>query len=154
MVGLDYCGRKTEEMIDLTHPAGVALRKVIVYRHQVCAFAAERVQKHRRGCNKRFTFAGFHFAHIAFVQNHTTYKLYVVMTLFERTRRGLTYQCKCVGQYTVQRLFLKPCAQLICLLTELFVGHFFVLWRKLINNPHTFPQALDSFGLRVTQNTL
>ena len=72
LVGDDNSRRKTQKVIDLTHPTGVELGKIVVDGHHVDAFFGQGVQINWRGGYQRLTFTSLHFSHAAFVQNNAT----------------------------------------------------------------------------------
>src|SRR5262245_29954927 len=79
--------RKSEEVVNLPHPFGVALGQIIVDRHHMNATAGDRIEIDRKSRNQRFAFAGLHFRYFAFVQDYAADKLDVEMTLAQRSLR-------------------------------------------------------------------
>ncbi len=77
-----------EEIVNLAHPVGVAAGEIIVDRHDVHAFARQRIEIDGGRCDERLALAGTHFRDRAFVQNEPAHELNVEMTLFERALGG------------------------------------------------------------------
>ena len=57
----DNAGGEAQEIIDLSHPGGVALGQVVVDRDDVNAFAFEGIEINGKGRDQGLAFAGFHF---------------------------------------------------------------------------------------------
>ena len=80
----DHAGGKAEEIVDLSHPGGVAPGEVVVDGDDVDTLAGQRVEIDRQGRDQRLAFAGLHLGDIAFVQHHAADQLHVEMALPER----------------------------------------------------------------------
>ena len=80
---------KAEEVVDPSHPLGVALRKVVVNGDDVYAATGDRVKVSRERRNQRFPFAGFHLGDLAGVQDHPANELDVEVTHPEDAPPGL-----------------------------------------------------------------
>ena len=90
----DDADRQAEEIVDLTHPLGVAAGQIVVHGDDVDAFAAQGVEIDGERRDKRLALAGLHLGDGAFVQHHPADKLYVKMTLAERAARRLADGCE------------------------------------------------------------
>ena len=66
---------EAEEAINLSHPLAVTPCKVIVDGDDMNALSGQCVEIGRKGCNKGFTLAGFHFGNSALVENNAALKL-------------------------------------------------------------------------------
>ena len=64
--------RKTQEMINLTHPGRIAFGQVIVHRNDIDAFALQRVEINRKSRCQGFPFPGLHFSDLPLMQNDPT----------------------------------------------------------------------------------
>ena len=73
---------KTEEIIEFTHPAGVALCEVIVYGNDMNAAASKSIKIYRKSCDKSFTFTSLHLGDVAFMKDYATNELYVEWAKF------------------------------------------------------------------------
>ena len=78
--GLDQAHFHAHKAIDAAHPLAVAAGQVVVDGNNVNVFPRKSVQITGKRGNKRFTFAGFHFGNLAFMQSHTADKLHVEVT--------------------------------------------------------------------------
>ena len=72
-------GGEAQETVNLAHPGGVALGQIVVDGDDVNALACKGVEVNRKGRDKGFAFAGFHFGNGAVVQNHAADHLHVKM---------------------------------------------------------------------------
>src|SRR5437899_10885107 len=72
----DYADGQPEEGVQLSHPLGVALCKVVVNRDYMDAKPGKRVEIDREGRDQRFSFASLHLSNVALVQDNSTAKLY------------------------------------------------------------------------------
>ncbi len=109
----DHTDREAQESVQLTHPLGVALGKIIIDRDHVHAASTERVQINWEGGDQRFTFAGLHFSNLALVQNHATDQLHVEMPHVQHTASCLAHNR--------ERLFENLVKDLVCSLQSLGV---------------------------------
>ena len=73
----DHADGQAERVVDRAHPLRVALRQVIVDRHDVHALAGERVEVDRQRRDERLAFAGAHLGDLALVQHHAADQLHV-----------------------------------------------------------------------------
>ena len=80
-----------EELVDLTHPLGVAAGKVVVHRDDVDALSGESVQINGGRGDERLALAGAHFGDRAFVQHQPAHELDIEVTLLERPLGGFTH---------------------------------------------------------------
>jgi hypothetical protein len=74
---LDAADGKPKELVDATHPAGIAARKVVVYGHYVNASSRLRIPCHRRCRSKRFPFSRLHLGNSPIGQGHGALELHV-----------------------------------------------------------------------------
>ena len=84
----DDADGKSEEIVDLSHPLGVAFGQIVVDRNDMHAATRDRVEIDRKGRDQRFAFAGLHFGNLALVKDHAADQLNVEMTLTERALCG------------------------------------------------------------------
>ena len=77
LLWIDHARGHAKGAIDLAHPLAVATCEIIVDRDDMNAFSGQRIEIGRKGCHKGFTFAGFHFRNIAFMQENTPHQLHV-----------------------------------------------------------------------------
>jgi hypothetical protein len=74
---LDGADRRAELLVDRTRPLGVALREVVVNRHEVDAVAGERVQVQRLHGDERLALARLHLGDVALVEHDAAHQLHV-----------------------------------------------------------------------------
>ncbi len=74
-------GAHAQKVINLAHPAGIALCQVIVDGNHVHAFFGQGVEVNRQCGHQRFALAGFHFGDVAFVENHAADQLDIEVPL-------------------------------------------------------------------------
>ena len=124
----------SEESVNLSHPLGVALCKVIVDGNDVYAVPRKRVEICRQRFDKRFSFAGLHFCDASLMQGDAAQKLHVIMTKPGNPRRRLSHRRKRFGQKCVQ-LFavIVSFFQCRCNRLQLFVGHSLKSFRQFFN---------------------
>ena len=63
----------SEKVVQISHPFGVALGEVFVYRDEVAAFAGQRIQIEGKGGYEGFAFAGCHFGNHILVEGYAAY---------------------------------------------------------------------------------
>ena len=104
---IDHTGGQAKRAVDLAHPLAVALRKVVVHRHDVHAAPGQRVQIGREGSDKRLAFARFHFRDVALMQEYPAHELHVECPQTQRALGGLPAVCKGFGQKRIKRLTVR-----------------------------------------------
>ena len=122
-VVLDGTDGQPEELVDDTHPSGVAAGEVVVHGDDVHAAPGQCVKIDGKRGDERLAFAGLHLGDAAFVQHHAADKLHVEMTLTQRTLSGLADGGERLGQQVVEGLAVgQALAELIGTRAQLFVG--------------------------------
>ena len=79
----DHAVAHAKEIIDPTHPFGVAAGEIVIHRDDVDTLAGQRIEV---GCQRRhegLALAGAHFSDPALVQNHAADQLNIEMALAE-----------------------------------------------------------------------
>ena len=76
---VDAVDTKTVEHIERPHPFGVTLGQVVVDRHHVNTVARKSIEEDRKGGHKGLSFTRCHFGNLAFVENHATEQLNIVV---------------------------------------------------------------------------
>ncbi len=99
----DDASRKAEEVVDLTHPLGVAFGEIVVDGDNVNTEARQRVEIDRQRGDQRFAFAGFHFGDFAFVQDHAADQLHIEMALPDGALRRFAHRGEGRHQHVVER---------------------------------------------------
>ncbi len=99
---LQHAHAQTQQVINGRHPARVAPCQVVVHRHQVRAFTAERVEVERQSGHQRLALTGAHLGDLAAVQHHTPNQLHVIMTQAGGALAGLADRGKCLRQDLIQ----------------------------------------------------
>ena len=69
----DHTACHTKLRVDLAHPFAITLGEIVVHRNDMNTSTRERIQIGRKGRDKGFTFAGFHFRDIALVQENAAH---------------------------------------------------------------------------------
>ena len=100
----DAADGEAEKLIDLAHPAGVALGEVVVDGDDMNAASGERVEIDGERGDERLAFAGLHLGDLAVMQNHAAHELDVEMALAERALCGFAYGREGFGQEVVEGL--------------------------------------------------
>ena len=100
----DDPGRKAEEMINASHPFGVAAGEIIVDGDDMDALARERVEIGGERRDKGLAFAGAHLGDRALMQNHPANELNIEMPLAEDAARRFPYRCESRHEQLVKAL--------------------------------------------------
>ena len=118
-------------MVQLAHPASIALGQVIVHRYHVHTLAFQGIQIHRQCGYQGFTFTGFHFGDVALVEHHAANQLHIKVAHTQHAAAGLAHQRKGIGQDVVQRGLLFASQALFehgRLLLQRGLVHIFIGW--------------------------
>ena len=94
----------SEITVDLTHPFGVTLCEIIVYRDYMNAFACQRVEVHRHRSYEGLTFTCLHLCDSSLMQDDTADDLNFVRLHAENSLRSLSYSSKCFRKDIVKCL--------------------------------------------------
>ena len=89
-------------MVDLPHPLAVALGQIVVYRHDVDAFARKGVQIGGKGRHKGFAFAGLHFRDTPLMKHDAADQLHRKMPHMQHAVAGLPDGGKGLRQDIIQ----------------------------------------------------
>ena len=112
---------QTQEAVDLAHPFGVALGKVIVDCDHMDALACQRIGVGGQRCHQGLALAGLHLGDPALMQHDAAHQLHPVGAHTQHTVRSLPHggkglrqnviQCLAVGKALLEfrRLGLKLC---------------------------------------------
>jgi hypothetical protein len=120
---LDDADAKAEAVVNLPHPLGIALGKVVVDRHDMHAAPGQRVQRHRERCRQRLALAGSHLSDLAGVKHGTADELDVVVALAEAAEGHLAGRGERLGQEIVDGLAgVDPASELRGKSGQLLVG--------------------------------
>ena len=101
---IDDTDRKSERVVNFSHPNGVTARKVIVDRDDVHAFFRERIEVCRECGDERLSLAGAHFRDVTLMQNLSAEKLHVKMSLIQGSARDFARDGKHFRRELVERL--------------------------------------------------
>ncbi len=116
---------KPQEFVYLSHPLGVTLGKIIVYRNDMHALALKRVEICRQKACLRLTFSGPHLRDTPLMQNDTAHKLYSVMFRMKNTPRRLPDDRVCLHKQIVKSFTRRqPVFELMCHVLQFGVGFF------------------------------
>ena len=101
---LDQAHFHTHETVDAAHPLAVAAGQVVVDGNNVDVFTGKSVQITGKRGDKRFTFAGFHFGNLPFVQSHATNKLHIEVAHARCANACLAHGGESFWQQIIKRL--------------------------------------------------
>ena len=137
--------RKSHETIELTHPLGVTLCKIIINGYDMNAFSRKRVKICRKGRNEGLTFTRFHFTDTSLMKHDTTDYLNGEMAHTEYAVACLSASGKGFGKNIVKRLSVfKSIFKLPRLSFKVFIRQSSVLFLKFKD---LFLKRKDSFNL-------
>ena len=135
----DAADLEAQELIDLAHPGGVALRQVVVHRDDVHALAFEGVEIDRQRRHQGLALAGRHLGNPALVEDDAADELHVVVALAECALRGFARDGEGLDQQVFQGLAVfEPLPERRRLGAELLVAQRF----------QGFLEAVDAVNLR------
>ena len=121
--GHDHAHAQAQELVDRTHPGGVAAGQIVVHGDDMDALAAQRVEVGRQRRDQRLALAGAHLGDAALVQHHAADQLHVEVPLPQRALGGLAHHGEGLDLQVVQGLaLLQPLPELAGLGTERLVG--------------------------------
>ena len=95
--------RKPHKAVKLSHPFGISLCKVIVYRYNMNALPRNGIKICRKGSNQGFTFTCLHFGNSPLMQNDTAQNLNGEMSHTKHSVASLSASGKSFGQQVVER---------------------------------------------------
>ena len=140
----DHADGQPEELIDLTHPLGVAAGQIVVNGDDVDAAAGERVEVGRQRRDERLAFTGLHFGDGAFMEHHAADELDIEVALPERPLGRLTYRGEGRNEKVTQRFAVSDLlAKSVGAGPQLFVAQGGKLAFEGINLGDDRPVALD-----------
>ena len=112
-VGIDHPHGEPQEVVDGSHPGGVAPGQVVVHGHEVDALPLQGVEDDGQSCHQRLALASLHLGDVPVVQGHATDQLDVVMAQADRPPGHFAGQREDLRQELVQvRALPRVCAQL------------------------------------------
>mmetsp|Transcript_66101 Transcript_66101/g.157868 ORF Transcript_66101/g.157868 Transcript_66101/m.157868 type:complete len:231 (+) Transcript_66101:2074-2766(+) len=124
LVRLDQPYREPEEPVDLADVLGIALREVVVHRHDVHALPRKRVEIRREGRHERLALASRHLRKLALLEAKAADQLDVVVPHLEHAPRRLAHHRERLIQNVVLGLALgEPRPEHRCLRREILVRH-------------------------------
>ena len=130
---------KSQGVVNLTHPDGVAFREVIVHGNDVRALAGQAIQISRECGGERLTLAGHHLGDFAVVKRHTAYKLDVKMPLIQNSFARFPHKRKSARQDFVQISAIPGLfAQLPGFSQNLLIGQFLDFGFERVYKSHLF----------------
>ena len=136
---------EAQEPVDLTHPLGVAARKVVVDRDDMHAFSAQRVEIGRKRRHEGFTLTGAHFRNTALMQHNTADDLHREVLHAEHAPGRLSTGGKRLRQNIVERFSVcKALLELGRAGLEFLVAHGGVL---LFQRQDRFENGVDALEL-------
>ena len=142
--GEDLAVGEPEEVVDSTHPVGIATREVVVDGDDVHAFAGQRVQVDRAGRDKGFALTRLHLGDHAAVQHHAADKLDVEVTHIEHAPARFTHHAEGFGEQVIERLtVVDALLEVGGARAQIFVGEREVLRLQLADAGDGGLKALD-----------
>ena len=116
----NHAYRKSQEVIDLSHPFTVTFCQIIIYRYQMHAFSFKCVQICRQSRHQRLSLTGFHLRNAALMQHNAADQLYIVVTLPQHAPSRLTHNGKRFRQQIIRGLAIcQPFFEYLCHFTKL-----------------------------------
>ena len=83
---------QAQEIVEASHPLGVAAGQIVVDRDHMHPLTGQGVEVHRQRCCQGFAFARAHFGDFAFVQGLSADQLHVEMTHLHHAPAGFAHQ--------------------------------------------------------------
>lgn len=142
----DKSDAQTEKTVNLTHPLGVTLCKIIVYGDNMHTLTGKCIKISRESSNESFTLTCLHLGNSALMKNDTADKLYLKVFHSEYTPACLTAYGKSIRKnviksFSVCKSFLKD-RSLSC---EFLIVHILILGLKVKNFVDCFAEFLYLF---------
>ncbi len=97
---------KSEELIQLAHPLGIACRQIVVHRHHMHALSGQRIQIGRQGRHQGLAFAGAHLGDLAVMQHHAADQLHIEVPHLQGALAAFAHHGKSFRQDRIQRFAL------------------------------------------------
>ena len=101
-IGDHHTDAHAEELVNLSHPVGVALGEIIVDRDDMHALAGQRIEIDRERRHQGLALAGPHLGDFAAVERDPADHLHVIMALAQRPFGRLAHRRKGFGQQIVE----------------------------------------------------
>src|SRR5882762_357263 len=105
------------------------------------ALVLERIQVQRQCGDQRLAFTSAHLGDASRMEHRASKQLHIVVTLTDRSARGLAYGGECLGEQVVQRLTRKEtAAEFGGLVAQRVVGERLVLGLERVDLVNEGPQ--------------
>ena len=101
----NYPYRKSQGLINPSHPFSIPLGQIIIDRHQVDATTRQGIQIKGKRRSQGLPFPCLHFSNLAPVKHDTSDQLNIKWPHSQGPHRGLSHRSKCLRQKLVQGLF-------------------------------------------------
>ena len=149
----DQTHLQTKEAVDLAHPFGVALGKVIVDCDHMDALAGQRVEVGGQRCHQRLALTGFHLGDAALMQHDAAHQLHPVGAHTQHAVRGLPHGGKSLRQNVIQSLAVcKALLEFRRLGLKLRVGQRLVFVAQRLDLVHNGIDGLQLPGAVIAEN--
>ena len=137
LAGEDAAGGQAEESVDATHELGLVFGQVVVDRHDVHAFAGERVEIGGQRRDEGLALSRLHLGDVAEVEGGASHDLHVVGALPDGAPGGFAHGREGLGEQVVEALAVgQALLELVRLRAQFLIRH--ILERRL--------QGVDLFG--------
>ena len=150
---LQHPHREPQRVVNRPHPLRVALRQIVVHRHQMRPIALQRIQIERQRRHQRLPLARPHLRNLALVQHHPAQQLHIVVAHLHTPTRRLPHRRKRLRQNVVQRRpILQPPHKLRRQRAQLIIAQPLRPPLPLIHRFHRGPQPLNLARMRVPEH--
>ena len=142
---LDEADRAAEQLVDGLRPLGVALREVVVHRHEMDALTGETVQVERLHGDERLPLAGLHLGDVALVEDDPAHELDVEEADADRALERLAHGRVGLEDQILERLaVLEALLELRGLPAQLVVGQLLEVGLERADVRGLLGEALDA----------
>ena len=142
---LDGADRAAEQLVHGLRPLGVALREVVVHRHEVDSLAGEPVEVERLHGDERLPLAGLHLRDVALVEDDPAHELDVEEPHADRAPERLANRGVGLEDQILERLaVLEALLELRGLSAELVVGQLLEVGLERADVRRLLGEALDA----------
>ena len=134
LAGDDHAGCEAEHAKYAAHDVTLVLREVVVDRHDMDAFAGERIEVCGQGRDEGLAFTGLHFGDFAAVECSAAHELHGVGALAECAACGFANGRESCDKDVVERLAVSETLfELVRFFSKFIVGEFEEAFLDIIN---------------------
>ena len=145
--------RQAQKVVQLAHPARIAVGQVIVDRDNVDALARQGVEVNRQGGGQGFTFTRAHFRNFAIVQGHAAQHLHVKVAHLHDAFGAFAHDSKRLGQQGIQGFtLLNPGFEFLRFGAQGLVAQNFKLRLHGIDTQHALTVLFEQAVISTAEN--